>query len=120
MTVASPPGQEEPPTGRARLGALVPLASGTGVGAFGLLNTQAVPGWGLVLVLLAALAVVGLRSVLPQRSCDRLEWWRDRRWHQERLRGLRRTPGYPMRTTQVPAAERKSSQENRWLRGQWS
>ena len=91
MTVATPPGQEEPQPRHGRAGAILALfgTGAGGAGAFGLLQTQAMPGWGLVLVLLAALAVFGLHTVLPQRSRDRLEWWRR---HRERLRDLRPAP----------------------------
>lgn len=43
------------------------------------------PWWALVVFTLPGAFALLLHASLPQDSHDRLEWWRDRRRHRERL-----------------------------------
>ncbi|WP_372404943.1 hypothetical protein [Streptomyces luteireticuli] len=43
------------------------------------------PWWTLLLTSLPGAAALLASAVIPQNSHDRLEWWRDRRRHHERL-----------------------------------
>ncbi|WP_329112863.1 hypothetical protein [Streptomyces sp. NBC_01465] len=49
------------------------------------LSASGAPWWILLAASLPGALTLILQAALPQNSRDRLEWWRDRRSHRERL-----------------------------------
>jgi len=73
------------PNRRAAIGSGA-LAIGGTAGCVSALVHVGAPWWVIVVVAVSASVVGVVQLVFPQDSHDRLDWWRDRRRHRERVR----------------------------------
>lgn len=68
------------------------LSGVLGLGSTITLGADRAPWWIVLVSGMLGTLVIGLQSVFPQDSADRLAWWRDHRRYRERMAGRNREP----------------------------
>ncbi|WP_217547678.1 hypothetical protein [Streptomyces sp. GbtcB6] len=82
------------------------LSGAGGLGGVLVSHLAGAPWWAIIGCIVLLLVVVGVQSVFPQDSADRLAWWKDRRRYQARRdRPPAALPPQTTRESAPPAAD---------------